>query len=198
MQKDGIQPSGPDWRCRTAIFRVRSDAHCPLAIAARAAHNRQLQRIGSGGRRGKEILHGNDAFAGGRANQRNRRPQLARQGQHVDMAALLAQFVGHVQQHQRGKAERDDARRQHQVRVQIGGIQHQDDRVRTRRSRHVAVQNVDCDLLVFGFWNEAVDAGQIDQRDLFAVRVANVAGVMLDGDAREIADLLTQLGETIE
>ena len=198
MQKDGIQASGPDGRGRAAISCVGSDAHRPLAIAARAAHNRQLQRIGTGGRGRKEVLHGDDSLAGGRAGERNRRPQLPRQRQHIDVAALLAQFVGHVEQHQRRKAERNHARRQHQVRVQIGRVEHQDDRIRTRRSRHVAVQNVDRNFLVFGLGNEAVDAGQIDQRDLFAVGVANVAGVMLDGDARKIADLLTQLGEAIE
>ena len=78
----------------------------------------------------QKILDRYNSFARGGADQRDRRAQLARQRKHIDVAALLAQLVGHVQQHEGWQPQRDDARRQHQVAVQVGGIQYQDDGVR--------------------------------------------------------------------
>ena len=89
-------------------------------------------------------------------------------------------------------------RRQHQVAVQVGGIQNHDDRVGARRARHLSSQHIDRYLFVFGFGSETVDAGQIDQRDFLAGGVADVSGVVLDGNAGKIADLLAQTGEPIE
>jgi hypothetical protein len=114
------------------------------------------------------------------------------------MAALLAQLVGHVQQHQRRNTQRDHACRQHQVGVQIRRVENHDDRIRTRRSRHLPGQNIDGHLFVFGLRRQAVDAGEIDQRDLFPVGVAQVAGVMFDGNAGKVADFLAQLGEAVK
>ena len=83
-------------------------------------------------------------------------------------------------------------------RMQIGGIQYQDDCVRRCRAGHLAGQNVDGNFFVFRLRSETVNAGQIDQRNFFPISVADIAGVMFDGDAGKIADLLAQLGETIE
>ena len=114
------------------------------------------------------------------------------------MAALLAQLVGHVQQHQRRQAQRDDAARQYQMAMQVGGIQNHDDRVRAWRARHLSGQDIDRYLFIFGLGSQTVDAGQIDERDLMAFEVAHVSGVVFDGDAGEIADLLPQTGEPVE
>ena len=125
-------------------------------------------------------------------------PSSRASDKHVNVAALLAQLVGHIEQHQRRHAQRNHARRQHQVGVQIRRVQHQNDRVRARRARHLAGQHIDGYSFVLGLRCKAVDAGQVDEGDFFAVGVADVSGVVLDRDAGKIADLLAQLGEPIE
>ena len=180
------------------ILGVLAHAHGPFAIAARAAHHRQFQWLGAGDRGVQEILHRNNSFARSGADQCNRRTELTRQRQHIHVAALLAQLVSHVQQHQSRRAQRDHARRQHEVAVQVGGIQNQDDGVGARRAGHVSGQHINRDLLVFGLGRKTVNAREIDKRNLLPFRVAHVAGVMFDGDAGKIADLLAQTGKPIE
>ena len=114
------------------------------------------------------------------------------------MTALLTQLVGHVQQHQRWQAQRDDAARQYQMAMQVGGIQNHDDRVRAWRARHLSAQDIDRYLFIFGLGSQTINAGQIDQRHLMAFEVAHVSGMVFDGDAGEIADFLTQTGEPVE
>ncbi len=114
------------------------------------------------------------------------------------MATLLAQFVGHVQQHQGRQAERNDASRQYQMAVQIGGIQNHDDGVRTWRAGHFSVQDIDRYLFVFRLGSQTIDAGQIDQRDFVAIGIAHISGMVFNGDTGKIADLLAQASEPIE
>ncbi len=114
------------------------------------------------------------------------------------MAVLLAQLVRHVQQDQGWNAQCDDARCQDQMRVQVGRVQDEDDGVGCGRARHLAGKHIDRYLLIFGFRGETIDTGQVDERNFFPVGVADVAGVMLDGDAGKVANLLAQLGEAIE
>ena len=59
-------------------------------------------------------------------------------------------------------------------------------------------QHIHRNLLVFGLGRKAIDAGKVDERDFLTFGVAHVAGVMFDGDAGKIADLLAQAGEAIE
>ena len=198
MQKHVIQPARPDRRGGTAIIRILAYANGPLAHAARAADHGKFHRLGSGDAAGKKIGDRFETRARGRTDQGHRSSQLACQREHVHAAVLLVQFVRHVQQHQRRQTQRDHAPCQHQVAVQVGGIQNHDDRIGTRHAGHVALQHVDRDFLVFRLGRKAVDAGQIDQRDFFAFAVADVAGMVLDGDAGKVADLLAQSGEPIE
>jgi len=114
------------------------------------------------------------------------------------MAPLLAQLVGHVQQHQRGNAQRNDARRKDQMAVQVGGVQNQNDRVGARRARHCTGQDVDGDFFILRLWGETIDARQVDERNLFALGVAHITGMVFDGDTGKIPDFLPQLGESIK
>ena len=197
MQKYVVEPLRPDRRDRPTIVGVFADADGPLAHAAGAAHHGQFQRLRNWRGGGKKIRYRLQTQAGRRTHQRNRSAQLARQRQNIDRAVLLVQFVRHIQQHQRRQAERNHARGEHEVRIQVVGVQDDDDRVGTRHSGHVALQHLDRNPLVFRLGNEAVDAGQVDERDFFAVGIANVADVVLDGDTGKIADFLAQSGEPI-
>ena len=198
MQEQRVEALRPNRSGRTAILCVLAHAHGPLAIAACASHYRQFQGSGLATAESRKFCTATMPSPVRGANQCNRRPQLTRQRKHIHMAALLAQLVGHVQQHQRGRAQRNNARRQHQVAVQIGGIQNQDDGVRTRCAGHLSGQHIDRDFLVFGLGRETVNARQVDERDLVPLGIAHVAGVMFDGNAGKIADLLAQTGEAVE
>ena len=116
VQEECIQPRRPDWSRGTAVARVLcrpgpptrdSRACCPPPAAPEARD--------SGDAEDRKFCTAIKTLAGGGADQRDRRSQLARQRQHVDVAALLAQLVGHVQQHQRRQAQRNHACGQHQV-----------------------------------------------------------------------------------
>ena len=52
-------------------------------------------------------------------------PSSLRELAQIELAAAAAQIVGHVQDDQRGQAERQNRRGQHQVARQVGGIQDQ-------------------------------------------------------------------------
>ena len=58
---------------------------------------------------------------------------------------------------------------------EIGGIQDQQNRVRLGRSRHGSHQDVMRDPLIFRARLQAVDSGQIDQKD-FALSVRSWRG----------------------
>src|SRR5664280_3408043 len=78
VQEYGIEPLRPNRGSRTAILRVRAHLDCPLAITARASDYRQFQGFGAGCCRGQKVLHRNDAFACGGADECDGSAQLAR------------------------------------------------------------------------------------------------------------------------
>ena len=173
-------------------------AHRPLAAVARIAKDRELQRFGELRRGDQEARHGLESLSGHCAHQRHRRSKLPCQGKHVHLPALLVQLVGHVEQDQRGQSHGDDAPGQHQMPVQVVGVQHQDDGVGTLGAAHFAVENIHGYFFVFRLGIEAVDAREVDQRHLFARVQAKGADVVLHGDAGEISYSLPQSGEAIE
>src|SRR6185312_5025218 len=114
------------------------------------------------------------------------------------MAALLPQFVSHIKQHQRGQAEGDNPRGEHQVAAEVVGVQHQDDSIRTSAAGHVAEQYIDRYFFIFRLGIETVDAGQIDEGNLVAGAVVNVSGMVLNRNAGKVSNLLAKPGEAIE
>ena len=89
-------------------------------------------------------------------------PSSSRELPQIQLAAAAAQIVRHIEDDQRGQAERQDRRGQHQVAAQVGGIEHQQDGFGLRRVGALAGEHVVGDLLVFRARREAVDARQID------------------------------------
>ena len=122
MQKDVVEPLGPDRSGGTAVAGVFADTHRPFAHGAGAADYRQLQRIGGNRGRREKVRDRLETFAGHGAYQSHRSAKFASQGQHVNGAVLLVQFVGHVEQHERGQAEGDDTSGEHEVGVKVVGV----------------------------------------------------------------------------
>ena len=89
-------------------------------------------------------------------------------------------------------------RRQHQVPLQVGGIEHQQDGIGLRRIRALSLEHIVRHLLVFRARREAVDAGQVDDGDLAAIGQLRHAGVLFHGDAGEIRHLLAQPGQLVK
>ncbi len=69
------------------------------------------------------------------------------------------EIVRHVQQNQSRKPEMQNGRRQDEMPAEVCRIENQNDGVRLREIRPLTLQNVVCDLLVFGPRVEAVDTG---------------------------------------
>ena len=110
----------------------------------------------------------------------------------------MLQIVRHVEGDERRQTLGEDGRREQQVAAQVGRIQNQD----TASGRDVpgrqALEHIGRDLLVFGPRGQAVEAGQIDQVRLPTVRQLHAAGALLDSDAGEVGDFLTQSREPVK
>ena len=113
-------------------------------------------------------------------------------------AAARLHLVGHVEQHERGQADGEDGRGEHQLAVHVGGVEDQQDAVGLGHAGHLAGEDVDGDAGVLGVGGERVDAGQVDEGEVVAADGLHAAGVVLDGDAGVVGDLLAQAGEAVE
>ena len=169
MQEDAIQAPRPDRRRGTAILRVLADAHRPFAIAARAADHRQFQRLRSWRRGGQKILNRNKPFAGHRADQRDRSAQLPRQRQARPRGrpACAARRPCSAAPASAGRA------RSRAPPAPGGCCRLVEFSTRMTASGRPLPgiwpsQHIHRNLLVFRLRSEAVNAGQIDERNLLA------------------------------
>ena len=143
MEKDRIQAARPfGWRpARDSRPWCR---HCPPTRGISARRAERAVRVGTGFAHGagQKLENLIDVFTGAGADQRYRRAQFVRELAEIQFAAAIAQIVRHVQDDQRGQAQRQNGRGQHQVAAQVGGVQNQQDRLRFRRLGAGAVQYV--------------------------------------------------------
>ncbi len=197
-RKIAVQAARPLRRCAAAIGGVATHAHGPFAAVAGITEDGQLQRLRRLRSSCQEVRHRLQAFAGGGADQRDGRAELAGQLQHIHLTALLVQLVSHVEQHQGGQSQGDDAPGQDQMAVQVIGVEDEDDRVGQLGAGHAAVEHIHRDALILRLGIEAVNAGQVNQVDLVAALQTIAAGVVLHGDAGEVANLLAQSGQAVE
>ncbi len=126
------------------------------------------------------------------------RAQLASEFQRVDVAAAGVHQVAHVEQNQRGQAESQNRRGQHQLAGQMQGVENNEHRVRLGRAGHFAAEYVDGDAGVFRIRSQRVDAGQVDQGEVVAAHAGHQAHALLDGDAGVVGHLLAQACQSIE
>ena len=169
-----------------------------MAALGHVLNYRQFDRLRRGNDARQELEDGRHAFALPRAGKHHRRAELFFERGHIQIAAAAPQLIGHIQDDQRGGAERQDRCGQHQVPLQVGGIEQQQDGVGFGRIRALPLEHIVRHLLVFRSRREAVDAGQVDNGDLAAIGELRHAGVLLHGDAGEIGYLLAQSGEFIK
>ncbi len=202
MEKDAVEAAGPDGRGRSAVASAAADAGGPLAARGDILQNREFDarhgrpcHLRRAGKKFGDVLQ---TLAASRADQNHRRAQLRRQRHDVDFPAAAAEIVGHVEDHQGGQSQAQHRGGEHQVTGEIGGIQHQQHRVRTRQAGHLAQQHVMGDAFVFGARIEAIDAGKVDGVDLAVTANADLSQVMLDGDAGEIRHFLAESGEPVK
>ena len=146
----------------------------------------------------QEVWNDLEALALRGGDQRHRMTQLLSQSERVELAAAGVHLIGHVQQHESRQADRKDRRGQHQLPIHVGCVQHQQNAVGDGYAGHIAGKHIDCDAGVFGVGGEAVDAGEIDQREVAATDTLHLAGVVFHGHAGVVCDLLAQAGETVE
>ena len=114
----------------------------------RIPENRQFKRLRKLRGGDQKVCHRLQAFAGDCADQRDRGAELPCQGQYVHLAALLMQFVCHVQQDKGWHAQGNYASGQYQMAVEIVRVEYQNDRIRPLGSGHYSIQYIDCDLFV--------------------------------------------------
>ncbi len=175
MQEDRIQTPRPDGRRGGTIGRACSHVVRPLAAARNILQNRKLnarrrQRRGAGRSAFHELEDLLDALAFGRADERNRRTELAGQLGRVHVAAAAFEIVRHIEDDQRRQLQAEDGRGQHQVAAQVGAIQDQQQSVGLGDAGHVPSQYVAGHLFVFRARVQAVDAGQIHQNHVAVAR----------------------------
>jgi hypothetical protein len=143
---------------------------------------------------------GNDVEAGAMrgADEGYGMTQLAGKGQRVQIAAARFHLIGHVQQHQRGQTDGEDRRGQHQLTIQVRGVEYKQDAIGLGYAGHLAGEHIDGDARVLRVGGERIDAGQIDEREVVAADRLHAAGVVFHRDAGIVRDLLAQAGEPVE
>ncbi len=139
--------------------------------------------------RALQLLHALGAVADGRDHGA---AQQGLQRLQVDLDALALCVVHHVQHEHDGAPQFQQLRRQVEVALQIGGIQHVDDEI-WLRAGEVAAGNA----FVFALGRKAVRAGQIHHLDILAIQREESAAA-LDGDARPVAHVVPRPGERVE
>ncbi len=124
--------------------------------------------------------------------------ELALQRLGIEDQAVALGHVDHVERDHHRQAQRGQLEREAQVIVEIGGIDHHDDRIGQLLACLLAEQHVARHRLIGRGGVEAVGARQIEQLDRAAIGQRQPAGMTLDGDARIIADLLPRAGQRVE
>ena len=125
-------------------------------------------------------------------------PELLLKPCRIERQAIPLRQVHHVERHDDRLAERDDFESEAQVIVEIGRIEHQDDRVGAAFAFLQAHDHAAGDFLVGAGRIEAVAAGQVDQFGGPAVGKGKMTGFALDGHAGIVGDLLARAGERVE
>ncbi len=181
---------------------ARRDLAGPLAARGRALNDGQACGAGTRERELAELLEevADEPHAGSlcRTDERDGVAEFVGERERVDLAAAILEQVRHIKEHERGQAERQNRRGKHELPVEVHAVQHQQHGVGRGYARHVALQHVDGDARVFGVGCERVDAGQVDEREVRAAEALHRAGVVFDGDAGIVGDLLSHPGQTVE
>ena len=200
MQQHVVDLARAFHRQRSLIARAPAYLGSPTVSAGRVAHYRQRQRLGGGAFGLLVQEEGNRIQAGAAhgADLGHRRAQLARQLERVDLAAPGLHQVAHVQQHESRQSHRQHRRGQHQLPLEVQGIQNQQHRIGLGRARHFAAQHVHRDARVFGIGGKRVNAGQVNQRQVRAAHAGHQAHALLHCDPRVVGNLLPQTGQAIE
>jgi len=139
-----------------------------------------------------------EAFALGGADEGDRVAELFGEGEGVDLTAAGLELVGHVEQHERGQADGEDRRGEHELAVHVRGVEDEEDAVGDGDAGHLAGEDFDGYAGVFGVGGERIDAGEVDEREVAAADGLHLAGVVLDGDARVVGYLLAHASEAVE
>ena len=145
--------------------------------------------------RGRQILQSATPHRDGRDHGN---PELFLQPGGIERQAVPFGKVHHVERHHDRLSERDHFQREAQMIVEIGGIEHQDDRVGPAFALLQSHDDAARHFLVGAGRIEAVAAGQIDQFRRPAVGKGEMSGFALDRDAGIIGDLLPSPGQRIE
>jgi hypothetical protein len=77
-------------------------------------------------------------------------------------------------------------------------VQNQEDRVGLGRARHLALQHVYRDACILRIGIQAIDARQVDQREVVAAHSRHRAHALFHGHARIVCHLLAQACQAIE
>src|SRR5205085_2043374 len=131
-----------------------------------------------------------------RLDHRHAELPLKRHG--IDVEAVAAGEVDHVERHHRRRAECDQLQSEAKVIVEIAGVEDDQKRVGQPLALLLAQEDVAGHLLIRAGGIETVGAGEVDQLDRPAVGKIEAARLPLDGDARIITDLLSRPGQHVE
>ena len=128
----------------------------------------------------------------------NRHAELALERLRVELEPIALGEIDHVKRDDRRQPELDQLQREAQMVVEIGGVDHDHQRVGLALALLPAEQDVAGDRLIGACGIEAVGAGQVDHLDRAAVGERQPARMPLDRDPGIIADLLARAGQRIE
>ena len=198
MQEDRVEPARPDRRRGSGVARLVPHRGRPLPALRNVGRTGRSRDAGTPTAPLEKLAHHLEPLAPRRAHERDRRPELRRERLRVDVAAAARQLVGHVQDDEGRKPERENGSREDEMPLQVRRVEDQEHGVGLRHALHLALEDVVRHPLVLRARRQAVDARQVDRGRPRGRPRAAPAAPLLHGDAGKVRDLLPQPGEPVE
>ena len=127
----------------------------------------------------------------GRADGNDRDAKHIAHFRDVDRAAVRVDLIHHIECQHHRYAQLQKLQGQVEIALDVGRVHDIDDAVRLLVEDEIA-----CNDLLLRIRTERINAGQID--DLAILHIADIADLLIHGDARKIADVLVGAGQHVE
>ncbi len=200
VEQDIVDLAGLFDRKRSLVAGAPADLRGPGVRTGRIAQDGQRQRFGGGAvaRLVEKQRNRVQTRSVGGADLGHRGTQLPGKFQRIHLSAARLHQVAHVQQDHGGQPQRQHGRGQHQLAGEMQRIEDDEYGVGLGRAGHLAAQHIDGDARVLGVRRERVDAGQIDEGEVFTADSSHGAHALFHGHAGIVGHLLAQAGQAVE
>ena len=148
--------------------------------------------------RGQPVFQVIEPPAANRDRRHDRHAKLLRKHLCIEFQPVALRQIDHVERDDYRQAQRDELKREAQMIVEIGGVDHDHQRIGQAFARLRAGNDIARHPLIGAGGVKAIGTGQIDQLDRPPVVQCEPPRMALDRHARIIADFLPRAGQCVE